>query len=74
MKSKISPSDYKALVQKLGTQPEVGKMVGVERECISKRCNGKQVITIEAELAIKHLVEKKENNTAATKRTVRELF
>jgi plasmid maintenance system antidote protein VapI len=73
MKSEMSPARYKALVQKLGTQPEVGRMVGVERECISKRCNGKQVITVEAALAITHLVEKKENAPAKTK-SAKDLF
>ncbi len=48
--------EYAALCAKTGlNQGQLADVLGVRRECISKRCNGKQVITKEALLAIKQV-------------------
>ena len=57
----MSPEQYKKTRQRLGTISEVAALLGVARETVSRRENGKQEITKEAALAIKAL----RNGTAA---------
>jgi DNA-binding XRE family transcriptional regulator len=51
----MSPSDYKATREHLGTQVEVAAMLGVNRVTVAKRENGTMTITNEAVLAIQSL-------------------
>mgnify|MGYP001349778918 FL=1 len=62
----MSPADYKATRESLGTQAEVAAFLGVNRVTVAKRENGTMTITNEAVLAIQSLrrprrVRKSEN-------------
>ena len=51
----MSPEEYKATRERLGTQTEVALMLGVNRVTVAKRENGTMTITNEAVLAIQSL-------------------
>ena len=51
----MSPTEYKATREHLGTQAEVAAMLGVNRVTVAKRENGTMTITNEAVLAIQSL-------------------
>lgn len=51
----MSPSEYKAVREKIGTQMEAAEMLGVNRVTVAKRENGSMTITNEASLAIQSL-------------------
>jgi transcriptional regulator with XRE-family HTH domain len=49
---KMRPADYKFERERRGTQTRVAALLGVSRVSISRRENGRQKITREAELAL----------------------
>ena len=51
----MSPTEYKAAREHLGTQAEVASLLGVNRVTVAKRENGTMTITNEAVLAIQSL-------------------
>jgi DNA-binding XRE family transcriptional regulator len=51
----MTPEEYKATRERLGTQAEVAAMLGVNRVTVAKRENGTMTITNEAVLAIQSL-------------------
>ena len=51
----MTPEEYKATRERLGTQAEVAAMLGVNRVTVAKRENGTMTITNEAVLAIRSL-------------------
>ena len=57
----MTPAEYRAAREKLGTQPEVAALLGVTPGTLSKRERGEPgyPITREAELAIKALLAAK---------------
>ncbi len=55
----MTPEQYKSTRQRLGTQAKVAAMLGVSRECVSRRETGKDPLTKEAQLAIKAITQKK---------------
>lgn len=55
----MTPNEYKATRERLGTQAEVAKFLGVNRVTVAKRENGTMTITREAVLAIQSLAKRK---------------
>lgn len=51
----MTPAEYKATREHLGTQAEVARLLGVNRVTVAKRENGTMAITTEAVLAIQTL-------------------
>jgi len=51
----VQPEQYKATRERLGTQTEVARLLGVNRVTVAKRENGTMTITNEAVLAIQSL-------------------
>ena len=51
----MSPAEYKATRERIGTQAEVAAFLGVNRVTVAKRENGTLTITNEAVLAIQSL-------------------
>jgi len=51
----MTPPEYKAARERLGTQAEVARLLGVNRVTVAKRENGTMTITNEAVLAIQSL-------------------
>ncbi len=51
----MQPEQYKATRERLGTQAEVARLLGVNRVTVAKRENGTMTITNEAVLAIQSL-------------------
>lgn len=51
----MTPKEYKATRERIGTQAEVAAMLGVNRVTVAKRENGTMTITNEAVLAIQSL-------------------
>ena len=51
----MTPEEYKATRERLGTQAKVALMLGVNRVTVAKRENGTMTITNEAVLAIQSL-------------------
>jgi DNA-binding XRE family transcriptional regulator len=51
----MTPEEYKATRERLGTQAEAAAMLGVNRVTVAKRENGTMTITNEAVLAIQSL-------------------
>ena len=51
----MTPEEYKATRERLGTQAEVALILGVNRVTVAKRENGAMTITNEAVLAIQSL-------------------
>lgn len=51
----MTPAEYKATRERLGTQAEVARLLGVNRVTVAKRENGTMTITNEAVLAIRSL-------------------
>jgi DNA-binding XRE family transcriptional regulator len=51
----MTPEEYKATRERLGTQAEVASLLGVNRVTVAKRENGTMTITNEAVLAIQSL-------------------
>ena len=51
----MQPEQYKATRERLGTQAEVARLLGVNRVTVAKRENGTMTITSEAVLAIQSL-------------------
>lgn len=49
----MQPEQYKATRERLGTQAEVARILGVNRVTVAKRETGKMKITWEAYLAIR---------------------
>ena len=54
----MTPSEYKALRKKLGTQMTVAEMLGVDYRTIQRREAGEIAITREAQIALKALSSK----------------
>lgn len=55
----MTPTQYKTLRKRLGTQAEVAARLGVARSTVADRERGAMVITKEAALALKQLRKKK---------------
>ena len=53
----MTPDEYKSTREKIGTQSEVARLLGVNRVTVAKREAGMMVITQEAVLAIKSLAK-----------------
>jgi len=51
----MTPAQYKSTRERLGTQAEVARLLGVNRVTVAKRENGTMTITNEAVLAIQSL-------------------
>lgn len=51
----MTPEEYKATRERLGTQAEVASLLGVHRVTVAKREGGTMTITNEAVLAIQSL-------------------
>ena len=51
----MTPEEYKATRERLGTQAEVALLLGVNRVTVAKRENGTMTVTNEAVLAIQSL-------------------
>ncbi len=51
----MQPEEYKATRERIGTQAEVARLLGVNRVTVAKRENGTMTITNEAVLAIRSL-------------------
>jgi DNA-binding XRE family transcriptional regulator len=51
----MTPEEYKAIRERIGTQAEVAAMLGVNRVTVAKRENDTMTITNEAVLAIQSL-------------------
>lgn len=53
----MSPDEYRTLRQRLGTQVEVAKLLGVHYRTLSKRERGEISVSPEAEIALRCLLE-----------------
>ena len=51
----MTATEYKATRERIGTQTEVARLLGVNRVTVAKRENGTMTITNEASLAIQSL-------------------
>ena len=51
----MKPEDYRKTRKTIGTQAEVAEMLGIARETVNARENGRQEISREAELALRSL-------------------
>lgn len=54
----MSATEYKAIVDSIGSITDVARQLGVARETVSRRCSGVQEITEEAALAITALEQR----------------
>ena len=54
----MTAKEYQRTRKALGTQRDVAKRLGVDRVTVAKREAGMMVITKEAELALRHLLER----------------
>jgi DNA-binding transcriptional regulator YiaG len=69
----MTPSEYKALRQKLGTQQQVADLLGVHRVTIADREAGRKPISREADYALTWVASRSEryNKNVITGRPVR---
>jgi DNA-binding XRE family transcriptional regulator len=66
----MTPAEYKATRERLGTQAEVAAMLGVNRVTVAKRESGTMTLTNEAVLAIQSLRRPRRKRKSENVKTV----
>jgi DNA-binding transcriptional regulator YdaS (Cro superfamily) len=64
----MTSSQYKSIVESIGSITAVAALLGVARETVSRRCSGAQDVTAEAALAIQALNAQQEHGDNAGRR------